>query len=158
MIYGYKCFNEGLVDRYGVKFEKEKVYHTNNDIKFNNNGFHFCTNLEDTLRYFDAMNSTVDIAYVIGYGDTNKYDDEYNGFYDMYATEYLQIVYVLSREDVIKYALKLSPERVKRFISLYRLNSDEIKLFEEKYYNIPSVLDAISYYQLGDTKVYKKRI
>ena len=62
MIEGYKCFSEGLVNRYGVKFEIGKIYHTENEVKYQYNGFHMCANLEDTLRYFDAMDDTVDIA------------------------------------------------------------------------------------------------
>ena len=157
MILGYKCFDEGLINRYGKKFEIGTVYHEENDIKFHYNGFHMCLNLEDTLRYFDAFNSSVDIAKVIGYGNIDEYSDEYNGFYDMYATEYLKIMYVLSRDEIIDYALKLSSERIKRFISLYKLNKEEIMLFQEKYSKNADVLDAIDYYQLGNNKIYQKK-
>ena len=135
MIEGYKCFNSGLVNRYGLKFEPFKEYHATGDIIFHSNGFHMCVNLEDTLRYFDAMNKSVDIAKVVGYGDTSQYDDEYNGYYDMYAVEYLKILSVLSRDEIIDYALKLTPLRAKRFISLYKLSDNEIILFKEKFYN-----------------------
>lgn len=158
MIEGYKCFNDGLINRYGDKFKIGKIYHAENEIKFHYNGFHMCSNLEDTLRYFDAINNHVDIAKVVGYGDINEYDDEYNGFYNMYAVEYLKILSLLSRDEIISYALKLSPERVKRFISLYKLNNDEIELFKEKYNKIPFVMDTIEYYQFGNNKIYQKRI
>ena len=48
MIKGYKCFNKGLINRYGKKFEVGKIYHQDGDIKFgiNGNGFHMCSNLE----------------------------------------------------------------------------------------------------------------
>ncbi len=116
-----------------------------------------CTNLEDTLRYFDAMNQNVDICKVVGYGNIEKYDDEYNGFYDMYAVEYMKILYVLTREQIIDYIVKLPIERIQRFISLYKLNPDEIDMFKEKYQNIPMILMTIEYYQENNKKVYQKK-
>lgn len=97
---GYKCFNDDLTNRYGTKFEVGKTYHANGDIKFGNdgNGFHMCKNIEDTLRYFDAFNDNIRICLVYGFGEFNEYDDEYNGYYDMYSYEYLTILKELSRE------------------------------------------------------------
>ena len=120
MVQGFKCFKKGLINRYGMIFELGKVYHDDKEIKFHQSGFHMCTNLEDTLRYFDAFNEEVDIASVIGSGKINKYDDEYNGFYDMYSVEYLQVCHVLTRDEIMNYVLDLPPMRVKRFISLYK--------------------------------------
>ena len=79
MFYGYKCFDKELINRYGTIFEVGKLYHSDNEIKFGNdgNGFHVCKRLEDTLRYFDAMNGEVDIAKVKCYGNYQKYEDEY---------------------------------------------------------------------------------
>lgn len=94
MIIGYKCFDVGLINRYGMKFDVGKDYHVSNEIKYQNNGFHMCTNLEDTLRYFDAMNGEVEIAKVIGYGSIDEYDDEYNGFYEMYAVENIRVLHI----------------------------------------------------------------
>ena len=155
---GYKCFNEGLINRYCFSFEVDKEYHIDGDIKYQSNGFHMCKNLEDTLRYFDTFNENVDIAKVVGYGEVYTYDDEYNGFYDMYATEYIKLLQVLSRKEIINYALNLPEEQVKRFISLYKLNNDEILLFNEKFNKFNDVLMAIEYYQEHNTKVYEKKL
>ena len=76
----------------------------------------------------------------------------------MCAVEYLKILSLLSRDEIISYALKLPPERVKRFISLYKLNNNEIELFKEKYNKIPFIMDTIEYYQFGNNKIYQKRI
>ena len=117
-----------------------------------------CTNLEDTLRYFDAINNEVDIAMVTGFGEVNKYDDEYNDYFDMYATEYMTINHVLSRDEIIDYVLKLPPYRVKRFISLFRLTDDEIELFKEKFYKDHMVIDAtIKYYQNDEFREMVKK-
>ena len=157
MITGFKCFNRGLVNRYGEKFEPGIKYHAPGEIKYHQNGFHMCANLEDTLRYFDAMNDEVEIARVLGFGSIDTYDDEYNGFYDMYATEYMEILQVLSHDEIINYALKLTPERVKRFISLFKLTKEEQETFKGKFNN-PSVLMTLEYYQNNNDKVYQKRI
>lgn len=156
MVEGYKCFKKGLVNQYGMVFELGKVYHDDKEILFRHSGFHMCTNLEDTLRYFDAFNDEVDVASVVGYGKINKYDDEYNGFYDMYSVEYLKICHVLTRDEIINYILCLPPMRVKRFISLNKLSQEELSIFCEKYYNNIQVMNAINYYQKEKTYIKKK--
>ena len=157
MVKGFKCFDKGLTSRYGDKYEVGKTYHDEKIVKFHEGGFHMCTNLEDTLRYFDAINGDVDIALVTGDGEINKYDDEYNEFFDMYAVEYLTIDRVLSRDEIIEYVLKLPPYRVKRFITLFSLTPDEIELFKEKFYKDYLVLDAINYYQNDEFREYAKK-
>ena len=47
-----------------------------------------CSNIEDCFRYVCADKSI--IAEVIGFGDIQKYDDEYYGYFDMYVCEYLR--------------------------------------------------------------------
>lgn len=160
MIVGYKCFNKGLINRYGCKFEVGKIYHIKGKIKFGNNGngFHICLNLEDTLRYYDAMNEEVDIAQVICYGSIIENSDEYYGYYDMYACEYMIITKVLTRKDIIAYAIKLNSESAKRFISLFRLTPEEILLFKTKYQKNDNVLNFISYYQENDLEVFKGKL
>ena len=157
MLSGYKCFNKGLVNKYGEVFEIGKVYHVNGDIKFHKNGFHMCTNLEDTLRYFDAFNEEVDITSVIGYGNINKYDDEYNEFFDMYSVEYLKLLTLLKREEIISYALKLPSMRLKRFISLFRLTKEELELFREKFNKDSMIQTTLDYYQDEKSKLYIKK-
>ena len=147
MINGYKCFNSGLVNQYGVKFYPKVIYHADGEIKFQQNGFHMCKKLEDTLRYFDSFNNSIEIANVIGFGRSHEYDDEYNEFFDMYATEYMIIRHVLNREEIMSYALKLSPMAMKRFISLYRLNEFELEIFKRKFYNDCYIMSSINYYQ-----------
>ena len=156
-ILGYKCFNEGLINRYGYKFEIGKIYHANNIIEFRKNGFHMCKNLEDTWRYFDAFNDNIQIAMVIGSGNKSLNNDEYNGFYDMYAVENLLIIHVLSRNEIIAYALNLPEMRLKRFISLFKLTVDEIEIFKDHFYNNSFIIDAISYYQEKKHDVYQKK-
>lgn len=149
VVSGFKCFNKGLINCYGKKFEVGKIYFTEGAIKFGNdgNGFHLCKRLEDTLRYFDAMNEEVSICRVNGTGKMVKYFDEYNEYFDMYAVEQLQIISELSREEIIDIALKLNCLRVKRFLSGYKLTDEEIFLFKQKFAEEQSVQKVIEYYQ-----------
>ena len=159
MINGYKCFYQGLTDNFGNKYEIGKTYHVDGEIKFGDrgNGFHICTNLEDTLRYFDTMNNEVEIAIVTCFGKTHKNNDEYNGYYDMYSCEYMIIDKILKREEIINYGLDLDNEHVKRFVSQFKLTKEEILLFKEKFKKEEIVLDLIAYYQENDKGVFKRK-
>lgn len=134
-IFGYKSFNMDATNWYGKVFEEGKCYHCDGDIKFgpNGNGYHFAERMEDTIRYSDEKSGTVLrnvlIAEVIGSGILALGEDDYNGYYDMYSTSDLKIVRFLSREEVIKMALQLREFQLARFISLYRLTSEELQLF-----------------------------
>lgn len=69
-VIGYKCFHEDLTNRYGIHFKVGHIYFAQDLVQFGNfgNGFHLCKNMEDTLRYFDAMNQAVCICKVKGSG------------------------------------------------------------------------------------------
>ena len=103
MIYGYKCFNSGLINRYFQKFKVGETYTTNGELKFGNdgNGFHMCKNMEDTFRYFDTQNKDICVCEVIGSGQIITVNDEFYGYYDLYCVEKIQIVKVLTREELI---------------------------------------------------------
>lgn len=155
-VFGYKSFNADMTNRYGMKFEVGKIYTVPGPIKFGNNGngFHMCKNMEDTFRYFDSTN--IAVCEVNGFGKNQKYEDEYYGFYDMYAVEKIEILKLLKRKEILEYMLELYPERVVRFIQLFKLYDDEIKLFEEKFRNESSVIKYIDYYQKGKCDVWTK--
>lgn len=157
MIEAYKCFNDGLVNQYGIKFQIGIVYHATDDIKFQKNGFHMCKNLEDTLRYFDSFNNNIEIAKVCGFGNIDKYEDEYNEFFDMYATEYMIINHVLTREEIVNYTNHISDMALKRFLSLYKLNKCELEYFKEKYKNNYMLMSTIDYFQKEEKILIKKK-
>ena len=157
-IFGYKCFNKDLTNNYGKKFSVGKIYITSGAIKFGNNGngFHLCKNIEDTFRYFDTEEG-VNICEVIGRGNYKKYNDNYNGYYDMYCVEQLEILKLLSREEIINIGLNLTDIRALRFVSTFHLTEEEINLFKEKYKDSTSVLDAIAYHRENDKDVYYRK-
>lgn len=160
---GYKCFNHGLINRYGKKFELNKVYHADPPIKFGNkgNGFHMCKHLEDTLKFFDAKNELVDITKVTCFGEfdeiPNTYENEYNDNYDMYAYEYMIIDQLLTRNEIISYILKIYDERVKKFLMYYRLTEEEIALFRRIYKNNETINAYIDYYQQNQKDAFIRR-
>lgn len=158
-IIGYKCFNNDMTNRYGRLMKIGKKYSINGGIKFGNNGngFHLCERLEDTLRYFDAMDNTVSICLVKGSGQMVSYNDEYYGYYDMYAVATLEILKKLTRDEIIKVGIELDEIRVKRFISSYKLTLEEIRMFKHKFNQYMSVMEAIEYYQENQLDAYVKK-
>ena len=66
---GFKVFDYGLINRYGFKYELNKTYHTDGELRFgiDGNGFHMCKNIEDTLRYFDAFNDNIRICLKVNF-------------------------------------------------------------------------------------------
>ena len=157
-IKGYKAFNNDMTNRYGKKFEEGKIYYSENTPKFGNNGngFHFCERLEDTLRYFPAMEEKIKIARVTGLGEIVTENDEYYGFYDMHASSIISIDKILEREEIINMFLEDGrvESRIIRFIELFKLNEDEIRRFLDKKGDISGIIPAIEYYQLGDKSAY----
>lgn len=156
-IIGYKCFNEDLTNRYGIKYEIGKIYSKKGQITYGNNGhgFHFCKNLEDTLRYFNGVDEEISICLVKGFGNIVEYEDEYNGYYDMYSSENIEIIKKLDRNEIINYAINLNEIRVCRFIQCFKLNNDEIELFKERFSNLKRVLQYLNYYQLNEKDAFK---
>lgn len=154
IIVGFKTFNKCLINNYGVKYDINKIYHMNSIIKYgiNGNGFHMCKNLEDTLRYFDTFNNDVDICLVLGFGNFDEYFDEYYGYYNMFAFENMFIIKKLSREEIIEYMKKQNEERIRRFVSLFKMNAKEYNSFR----NISLRIDEyIDYYQLNKKDVFE---
>lgn len=160
MVSGFKIFNENFTNRYGMKFEIDKIYKIEGQITWgtHGNGFHFCKNLEDTFRYFDAIHSNAQMAYVLGFGDIVTVHDEYYGYYDMYVCSKLQIKKFLTREEIINYLYQLldcniiNRDKILRFISGYKLNEFElneilslIKLKDK--YNLDVYEKTIKFYQ-----------
>ena len=153
---GYKAFDYDLVNRYGMKFELNVEYSLSGELKFGNNGngFHFCTNLEDTLRYVDGANAI--IVMVEALGNLKQYDDEYNGYYDMFVTNKIKIIKVLTKEDIFNYMFKLPEFRMIRLISSYfQFSEEDLQMLEMLYQNNDSIIKAIRYYQRNELDAYK---
>lgn len=152
-IFGYKAFNGDFTNRYGQKFELNKIY-TYNKARFGKRGFYFCSNLEDTLRYFDGF-SDVLIAYVRGFGNIRTTHDEYNGFYDIHVSSGIEVKKIISREEILNYMLNTNNEyRINRFINLYKLTEEEINILLNSKHK-EKIHKHILYYQYGKKDAFK---
>ena len=156
MVRGYKCFNSDMTNRNGCKFEIGCVYNIVGDVKFGvyGNGYHMCKNMVDVFRYFDCFNNDVIVCEVIGSGKIDVYDDEYNGYYDMYSVEYIEIVRIIDRIEIINVVLNMNEFNILRFVQLFKLNDIEIELFKDRFSKYNSILLAIDYYQNGNKDAY----
>lgn len=150
---GYKAYKKGLVDQFGNTYEEGKIYSLKGDPKFRQSGFHFCDNLEDTLRYYDAMEEEVDICEVIGFGQIREYDDSYYG-YTIYATDNIKVRRVLTRNEIIDYAVHLHDMQLYRFLMGFKLTPEEID-YLVSVNSTPKIQEYINYYQLGDKDAFK---
>lgn len=155
MIKGYKSLDKNLKNMYGFQYEIGKKYILNGELKWKENGFHFCTYMEDTLRYIKDFNTDFKIVEVIGSGDIVKYDDEYYGYYDMYASSVLEIIREIKREELINEIINSNVFRVKRLISSIKLTEEELFLIKEKYKNLD---DIINYYQYNQKNLTLKKL
>ena len=156
-IIGYKSVDKNYKDISGNILEENKIYHVDGNVIYGNggNGYHFAKKLEDTLRYQlsdEDFLTRPNIAKVVGFGDIVESFDEYYGYYELYAAESIKILKYLKEDEIIAYALKLNETRMLRFVSLYRLNSDEIKLFKNKYLSVDL---ALLYYQMKIYNTYE---
>ena len=152
---GYKAYNKGLVNRYGQRHEMQKIYTHSGDLVWKTSGFHFCENLEDTLRYYDAMNTPIDICQVVGFGEIREYYDSYYD-YEILVSDHLKILKVLTREEILEYAKKLPSHRLCRFIQGMKLSEDEIAYLLSGR-NDEDVEKCVRYYQYGEKDVYGRK-
>ncbi|MBQ6497915.1 MAG: hypothetical protein IJI58_04290 [Bacilli bacterium] len=157
---GYKAFYGNMENRYGMAFEEGKTYSIEGPLKFgvNGNGFHYAKRLEDTLRYFPAMEEEVSIAEVTSLGEQVEYNDDYYGYYDLFAARTIRIDKFLTREEIVDmYLVMDNDDRIIRFISGFKLTPDEIELFKLRYGDRLRVMQAISYYQENEKDVYNNQ-
>ena len=161
-IYGYKMFKKNLTNQYGEKFEIGKIYI---DSKIDKGlGFHFCKRIEDTLilsNYGGYNNEELEFYEVCGKGKTYYYENDYVGIYDVYASEELKIIRGVPRNELIEMFLNMdgfvNKDRIQRFLSLYKLNQDEIVIFKDRFVNDSKILKMIGYYQEDDRDAFIKK-
>ncbi|MBQ3511466.1 MAG: hypothetical protein IJA30_04130 [Bacilli bacterium] len=153
---GYKAFNADLTNRYGVPFIEGGSYSVTGPAVFGNqgNGFHFCERLEDTLRYFNAMDEDIKIALVEGSGEMVEANDEYYGYYDMFSATELKVIRVLSRSEIVDMFGSAPGFRTVRFVQGFKLTDAEKAWLKFKHIDNTDVLKAIDYYQDGDKEAY----
>lgn len=154
-IRGYKAFNN-MSDRYGNTYELNKDYHADGKIKWQENGFHFCKNLEDVFRYYDGFDENTVVCMVEGSGIVFTYYDDYAEYYDMYVSSDIRILKILSREEIINSVLHKNIFSIQRLISGYKLTDDEINIILE---NSDSrfIKPYVDYYQKNDKEAFQRK-
>ena len=154
-IVGYKAFNNDKTNRYKKTFELNKLNQVTGDIKYGScgNGYHLCTNICDVFRYF-KKSLNINVALVVGSGKYDVFNDEYYGYYNMYATEYIKIIRFLSREEIINKVINSTENDIIKFIVTSKMSENEIKLFINLFKCNIQILKYILYYQLTQKDVF----
>jgi len=158
-IYGYKIFSNDTYWKNNEQIELQKIYMYPDNKK--DDGFHFCKNIEDTFIFF-RYTDEASIYQVCGSGNIVTYENDYYGVYDIYAVEKLKILKEITREEIINYFLDFNSnfcsDRLLRFIQLFPLNEDEIKLFSKNFQKQDRVIRYINYYQKGDEDAFVRKL
>ena len=154
-IHGFKSFGTDGRNINGITFEEGKIYHCDGEIVYGplGNGYHMALNLEDTLRFsYNCDGLVLDpiIALVIARGNIaeNKLlDDDYAGYYDLFACSDLEIVKYLSRKEIIEYGRNLTSFSRERFLTHYKLLPEELEFFWDKkgFNNIVIITQQLGY-------------
>lgn len=155
---GYKAFNKDATNRYGKPFTEGETYHVDGEIKFGNdgNGFHMCTALSDVFRYVNAVEDDVLVAEVTGRGQMVHFDDNYYGYYDMFACEEITIDKFLSRTEVIDRILNSPVHEVRKFLTTCRLSEEEKVQFARKFRDDIETIKYLLYHHFGCKEVFKE--
>lgn len=147
---GYKTLDNESKNRYGKTFLPGIVYSVEGEVRFgrNGNGYHFCKNFEDSLKYLECFTRNFKLAKVRAFGEIRESFDRYNDIYDIYVASSLEILSYLTEEEIFKIALQLSPIQIKRFLQLYPLTELEKERFKEEYKMLElGVMQTFDYYQ-----------
>ena len=150
---GYKAFENGLTTTHGFTYELGKKYYQEGELKWQKNGFHFCENPEDTLRYIDGFNNDYNIAEVEGSKEILIREDEYEEFFNLYVSRELTVNRIVPREEIFLDIVNSTVDRTKRLITLSKLTKREIEIIRTLY---PELDDTIKYYQNDEYALTRK--
>ena len=161
-IKGYKALTKDMESRYGDKYEIGKTYTVEGPLKFgfggiHGRGIHFCTRLEDTLKYFDIEDEDIIIAAVTSLGDVDEFCEEDQDYSLMYAARTLRFDRIVPREEIVDMFLFTPYYRTERFLQFFKLTKEEIELYKYVYQDDSYISNIISYYQENKKDVYEKK-
>ena len=159
--FGYKAFDGNRKNQAGMLFSEGITYTMQGAIRpgmydFKNmNGFHMSENLANVFRFFDSEKDGISVAEVRGFGECIRFDDEYNGYFDMYVCENIEVLKFLSREEIIKKIITMNEFEIVKFIQTFKMNEKEKIMFVDLFKNNDRIYRAIQYYQYGNKDIYK---
>ena len=154
-IKGFKAYIN-MMDQFGNKYELDKEYSQSGDIKFGASGYHFCAHIADVFRYYDGHDENINICEVEGSGKINKYDDEYNEYFDMYSCSNLKILKILSRQEIIDESLHENIYQVLRLIQGFKLTDEELTYITNEC-SESIVKKYASYYQKDKKDAFQRK-
>ena len=158
---GYKLLDVGLINEYGHKYEFNKTYELRGELKWNYNGFHFCTHIEDTLRYRNRNIDTFVIVEVLASGDIvdgSSVENDYYGYESGYASSKMELIREVPRQELIEIVVNSKNiDRINRLILSIPLSEEEINYIKSKINN-KLVEQYIEYYQYGNTNAFSRSL
>src|SRR5574344_2680918 len=126
MIKGFKMTNKDMTCN-EFKYDIGKEYIYDGDIKICNNGYHFCIDLVDCLRYYDNINSDKRFFEIEAYGKIVKGNSG-----SKCVTNHIKFIRELSIEDVYQYIRDNKDKVDWNIISRYQsLSEDFIREFKD---------------------------
>ena len=157
-IIAYKAFFKGLVNNLdNINYEIGKIYTVDRPLQYTKSGFHMCKDPEDCFKFLKPSKAQVDLTLVKGFGNMYEIDagehstDDRLGY--VYICQKMEILKVLTREEIIDIGLNLLGYRLEKFIEEFPLTKEEALLFKEKFKNEKDMRgnktypDLIDYYQ-----------
>ena len=160
--FGYKSFDGQRRNQMGVIFEEGKIYTAKGNLRpgmydyDHMNGYHMSEPLANVFRFFDSKAQGIEIAEVRGFGNCLKFDDEYNGYFDMYVCENLEVLRFMRRYEYVEKMLHQSEPDILKFISTFDMDEHEKRMFSYEFEGNKAVSKALAYYQYGDKEVYER--
>lgn len=137
-IIAYKAFFKGLTnDIDGIQYEIGKPYTTPDRLLYQRGGYHMCKQFEDCYKFLKATETEIDLTLVKGFGNYYGVDggerspDDSTGI--IYMCEKMEILKVLSRDEIIQLALELPPYRMQSFLYNYPLLKEEKDIIMSSY-------------------------
>lgn len=153
MIRGYKAYRKGLITEFGERHEVGHIYSTLDGF-YLKKAYSICPRLEDTLRFCDGLNEEIDIAIVEGFGFIHEDYDDYYETFSIFVSN-IRVSKVLTREEILDYASRLSELQLCKFVAGYRLTENEINFFKTKGEKVRELLDFL---RLRNQGTYVKRL
>ncbi len=161
---GYKATDGQRRNRFGVLIEEGKIYTAYGEIipgAYNRekmNGYHMSEPLANVFRYFDCETKGIEVAEVKGFGTCIKFEDDYNGYFDMYACSNVEILRYLKREEYVERMLHQSEDDIRKFLMTFKLKEDEKDVYLDRFKNNYRVKEYMAYYQYKDDAEKRERI
>lgn len=154
---GYKILTEDLKNKYGQTFLPGNIYTTKNEIHIgtDGHGFHFSPRFEDAFKYLEAFTREISIVRVKASGKICETYDRFHGGENVYACSQIEILSILTEEEILTLALSLHPRGVQRFLQHYPLTEEEKIIFKMQYpYLNKEVKMVFDFFQEGKTDAY----